>query len=76
MNSPLAYICKDTLSKDFGYTEQAKDMQNQCSVLLTHLQTMGNVCRQGKLPVWAGMENAAISSSFSSGSSAFKQNTN
>jgi len=48
MNLPLASMSKERVSKeDLGYTEQARDMQNQGSVLLTHLQTMDHVCRQG-----------------------------
>lgn len=77
MNLPLAYMSKDRVSKeDLGYTKQARDMQNQGSALLTHLQTMDHVCRQGKLPVWTGTENAAIFPSSLSGSSASKQNVN
>lgn len=61
MNLPLAYMSKERLSReDVGYTEQARDMQNQGSVLLTHLQTVDEVCRQGKPPVWTGRKNAAI----------------
>lgn len=60
-NLPLAYMSKERLSREYvGYTKQARDMQNQGSVLLTHLQTVDEVCRQGKLPVWTGRENAAI----------------
>lgn len=72
-NLPLAYMSKERLSReDVGYTKQARDMQNQGSVL-TNLQTVDEVCRQGKLPVWTGRENAAIFPSSLPDSSASKQ---
>lgn len=76
-NLPLAYMSKERLSReDVGYTEQARDIQNQGSVLLTHLQTVDEVCRQGKPPVWTGRENAAIFPSSLPDSSASKQKAN
>lgn len=42
--------------------ENAKDIQNQCFILLVDLHTMGNI-RQGKFLVWVAMEPAAIFSS-------------
>ena len=55
------------------HSEKAKDMQNQCFVLSIELQTMGSIYRQGKIPVWRGMQTAAIFSSSLSRPSTSKQ---
>lgn len=76
-NLPLAYMSKERLSReDVRYTKQERDMQNQGSVLLTHLRTGDEVCRQGNLAVWTGRENAATFPSSLPDSSASKQNAN
>lgn len=59
-NLPVAYISKDILQRFCVYLEKAKNMQNQCFVLLIDFQTLGDIYREGKIPVWIGMEPAAI----------------
>lgn len=51
MTLPVAYVSKDILQRFCVYLEKAKDMQNQCFVLLIDLQILGDIYREGKIPV-------------------------